>query len=240
MKENAYKDTKKITEQINFFPFNFLIKKSIFRRPSGIYRTQKSKNKIRDYVQTFPKNSVWLNIGSGSTIYGEEFINMDIAAFANVNLIGDAHNLPLKSNSADGIVIQGVCEHIRRPEIVIKEIHRVLKKGGVVIAEIPFIQGFHADPQDFQRYTTQGLEELFDSFEKVEIGVAVGPASGFVWILREFLSIVFSFNNYYLYKIFRYFFSWLTSPIPYLDFFFERSKFAVTIASSLFFIGKRR
>ena len=46
-------------------------------------------------------------------------------------------------------------------------------------------------------------------------------------------------DNYYLYKIFRYVFSWLTAPISYLDFFLERSKFAVVIASSLYFVGKK-
>lgn len=239
METKIYSDKEKIKKQLSFFPLNLLLGEKFLQRPSGIFRTKKSRKKISDIVKSMPQSSIWLNIGSGSTNYGKNFLNIDISVFQNVTLVGDAHFLPVKPESVDGVVIQGVCEHIHKPEMVVNEIFRVLKRSGIVIAEIPFIQGFHADPLDFQRYTVQGLEDLFVSFEKIDVGVAVGPASGFVWIFREFLAIIFSFNNYYLYKFFRYIFSWLTAPISYLDFFLERNKFAVVIASSLYFVGRK-
>ena len=40
---------------------------------------------------------------------------------------------------------------------------RVLKPGGYIYSEVPFLQGFHADPDDYQRYTLQGLKILFNN-----------------------------------------------------------------------------
>lgn len=213
-----------------------LKRSNILKRPSGIFRTRKSKRRILEKINPA---DLWLNIGSGSTNYGNNFINIDISSFKNVNIVGDAHLLPFKTGSFKGVWIQGVCEHVRNPEIVVNEIYRILKIDGYIYAEIPFIQGFHPDPEDFQRYTIQGIEELFDKFERKDSGTCVGPASGFVWILREFLAMLFCFNNYYLYKILRYFFSWLTFPISLVDFFLENSKFGGVIASSLYFYGRK-
>jgi ubiquinone/menaquinone biosynthesis C-methylase UbiE len=52
-------------------------------------------------------------------------------------------------------------EHVERPWVVVHEIQRILKPGGVCIITAPFITPYHADPYDFFRYTVQGMESLF-------------------------------------------------------------------------------
>lgn len=51
--------------------------------------------------------------------------------------VGDACNLPLKSNSFDFLVCQDVLEHVPYQEKLILEICRVLKKDGVGIITTP-------------------------------------------------------------------------------------------------------
>ncbi len=50
---------------------------------------------------------------------------------------GDAHNLPLQENSFDLVFSQGVLEHFAQPDAVLREQWRVLRKGALVVVEVP-------------------------------------------------------------------------------------------------------
>lgn len=52
-------------------------------------------------------------------------------------VMADLHHLPFKNNCIDGIVNLNVFYQLDRPEIFIKEIHRILKPGGKVIISTP-------------------------------------------------------------------------------------------------------
>ncbi|MCZ6594625.1 MAG: class I SAM-dependent methyltransferase [Bacteroidetes bacterium] len=236
--ERSVQVEDQLSNRLSHFPIRSFLPIKLLKPPSGIYRSRASKNKVLDVARRIKNEGIILNIGSGTTDLGSNFINMDVFPFPNVNVLGNAHELPFKNYSIEAVAIIGVIEHLRNPQMIVKEIRRVLKRDGFVYAEIPFIQGFHPDPYDWKRYTIQGIGELFHEFHKIDVGVCVGPASGFVWVLREFLAILFSFNNYYLYKLSRWLFTWLTHPISFLDHFLQKNKFSHNIASSLFFLGK--
>ena len=63
----------------------------------------------------------------------------------------------------DAVVIQAVLEHVLDPDQVVREIHRVLRPGGLIYAETPFLQQVHAGPYDFTRYTASGRRAVFRS-----------------------------------------------------------------------------
>lgn len=50
---------------------------------------------------------------------------------------GDAFKLPFKDESFDIVFHQGLLEHFRTPADILNENRRVLKKGGVVIVDVP-------------------------------------------------------------------------------------------------------
>jgi len=50
---------------------------------------------------------------------------------------GDAFHLPFYDNTFDLVFSQGLIEHFRNPEEIVKEKRRVTKKGGYVLVDVP-------------------------------------------------------------------------------------------------------
>ena len=115
---------------------------------------------------------------------------------------------------------------------------RSLKIGGIIYIEVPFLQGYHADPHDYQRYTIQGLRTLFYNFNEVDIGVCVGPMSVLTWYLRKLPTIFF--KNVYLIRIIEFITGWLFFPLKYIDYLLVRAKNAHSLASGLYYIGTKK
>jgi ubiquinone/menaquinone biosynthesis C-methylase UbiE len=192
-----------------------------------------------EFLKNFPEDAVIVNIGSLSKkIKGSKakILNLDISWYPNIDIVADAHQMPFKDESLDGIIIKNVFEHLRDPATVRDELKRVLKKGGKIYAKVPFMQPFHAVPDDYQRYSINGIKEFFEDFSEVKSGIAVGPSSALAWILREYLAILFSFNTKRGYRIARAFFSYFTAPIKYFDVFFRKKKEAHRLASAFYII----
>jgi len=68
--------------------------------------------------------------------------------------------LPFKSNCFNHVVSFQVMEHHKKPEIFIKEIVRIVKRGGYIIISFPFIWGLHELPSDYYRYTEFLIDNL--------------------------------------------------------------------------------
>ena len=171
--------------------------KKLYFVPNATLNTGASRN-IRSFSRLLAATSapVLLNVGSGNRFLGgsrlgdgnARLVNLDITPRSTADVVGDAQQLPFADGAFDGIICQAVLEHVARPQKVIAEMYRVLRCGGILYIEVPFLQGYHPSPRDFFRYTLEGLEELLPDFTKVESGVCVGPASTVCWIAREFLS----------------------------------------------------
>ena len=214
--------------------------KQMVRVPSPTFETAEIRNQVPSFVAGFPDEACVANVGSAGLRHGEKILNVDLIPGPGVDVVGDATELPFRTNSLDGIISRRVLEHVCKPGKAVAEMHRVLKPGGRAWCEIPFLQGYHPTPTDFQRYTIAGLADLFDAFTVVESGVALGPSSTLSWVLREYLSILFAFNNPYLYKANERIFSWVTLPVKFLDLITARSRFASQIASSFYIVVEKK
>jgi len=116
-----------------------------------------------------------------------EIISFDIYASNTTDLLCDAHYMPIEDNTFDGVWIQAVLEHVVEPTKVVSEIYRVLKTGGIVYAETPFMQQVHEGAYDFTRFTVLGHRYLFKEFEMIKIGGNKGPELVLAWALRYFI-----------------------------------------------------
>ncbi|OZB57547.1 MAG: hypothetical protein B7X35_00935 [Halothiobacillus sp. 14-56-357] len=73
------------------------------------------------------------------------------------DVFGDGQCLPFADASFDCITILDVMEHLPNPEAAFGEMLRVLKPGGILISQTPFLYPLHDLPHDFQRWTGEGL-----------------------------------------------------------------------------------
>jgi hypothetical protein len=65
------------------------------------------------------------------------------------------------------VASSSVFEHLAAPWVAAAEINRVLRIGGTVHHDTPYAWPAHSEPNDFWRFSADGLRELF------------GPATGF-------------------------------------------------------------
>ena len=173
---------------------------------------------------------VIVNLGGGSSDFGPRVINVDILPYASVDIVSSIDCLPFEDATIDQIINIAVLEHVPNPIEVVAEFYRVLKPGGKLYCFVPFIQGFHASPWDYQRYTKPGLMTLFSQFEIVSIKSA-GPTSGMLWTLQEWLAVLFSFGSKRVHTLIWLVLLLITFPIKYLDFFLRHHPLAENISS---------
>lgn len=121
-----------------------------------------------------------------------EYLTVDQGAY-NPSVVGDVHDLPIENESADGAICKAVLEHVHDPFKVVGEILRILRKGGKVLAWIPFVYPYHGNPnyKDYYRFTRDGVEYLFRDFKDVEIIASKGYFQSILELLPVFRRVSF-------------------------------------------------
>jgi SAM-dependent methyltransferase len=200
-----------------------------------------SKQRCKRLLGKFDESSIILNIGSGPDIYmgRSDIINIDIFDFDEVDLVADAADLPLTSDSADLIINRTMLEHVPEPKIIVNEMHRLLKTNGWIICYLPFMVPFHAAPDDYHRWTISGIKTLFKDFDELEVLIGCGPASAFLWFLQEWISILCSFGSKTLHDVILLSMMTLTFPLKFLDLYMVNLPYAENLSSLFCIIGKK-
>jgi len=187
-----------------------------------------------------PDRPILLDVGSGPERLGDEFINVDVYPFPEVDVVADASALPFPTGTVDGLVSESLLEHVADPTKVAAEMSRVLKSGGILYASAPFVHPYHASPDDFNRWTVSGLKALFPDLEIVESGVRSGPWSAFLMFLAYWLGVIFAFGSKKIAPILAHVFMLVLGPLKYLDLLFMSVPGADAVAAHLYIIGKKR
>lgn len=220
----------------------FEIKK---RLVNSIYANSKNNNyiskAISNLLNDYDENSLILNVGSGTKRIVPHIKNLDINPGDNVDYVCDAANLPFKSNTVDLIITQEAFEHMSKPNIALKECYRVLKNGGKIYFQVPFIVGYHPGPNDFYRFTKEGMDNFLKSvgFQVEKVEISISGAWGFYAIAVEFFAILFSGPISNLYIPMKGLFAILLYPIKWLDFWFRLSAQRDRIPGGYYAIAKK-
>lgn len=70
--------------------------------------------------------------------------------------------IPLPDNSFDTVILSDVLEHVPEPELLIKEVGRLLAPSGNALISVPFFYWLHEDPHDYYRYTKFALSRFVE------------------------------------------------------------------------------
>jgi len=176
----------------------------------------------------------------GAPPQGATIICTDVRAGPGVDIVADVQDMPeIPSESADCVLLVSVLQHVPLPQKAIDEAFRVLRPGGILYVNLPFIWFYHRDPEDYNRLSVPGLEFLCSRFERIASGSRRGPASTFCDLLIRFLAIVFSFNSDAIYAINVYCGKWALFWIKYLDIVVQHYSVAYIMWGSPYFLGRK-
>ena len=178
----------------------------------------------------------------GVKAIGLPALNMDIYPLPAVDCVADISDLPFEDSCADGIICEGVLEHVLEPAKVISEMKRTLKPGGFVFVTILFGAPYHEAPGDYWRWTREGALRLFRDFEVLELGVKSGPTSTLVDGLRVWLAAVLSFRMRWLFTALSIGLWLLLGPLKLIDPLVVRlaGENAMDFASLFYLIARKK
>lgn len=135
---------------------------------------------------------VLVDLGCGEAPYKEYFLSY-VDQYIGVDWTHTLHNskadvisdlngkIQLENHFADTVISFSVMEHLCEPQIFLDESYRILKNGGYMILQVPWMWWVHEAPYDYFRYSPYGLKYIFEKAGFRDIHVQ--PMSGFFTML---------------------------------------------------------
>jgi len=86
-----------------------------------------------------------------NSLHGNEYLDLacDLSA-----------PLPLPDRVFDTVILSDVLEHLPEPQLLWQEIARILRTGGKLLLNVPFLYGLHEVPHDYCRYSEFALRRF--------------------------------------------------------------------------------
>jgi SAM-dependent methyltransferase len=106
------------------------------------------------------------------------YVAVDLRRSPMVNLVADGAQIPFATAAFDLVFCTQVLEYVQDPSVVMAEIRRVLKPGGLLMMSAPAIFPRDSD-QDTWRFLPQSLRILLRPFAEVEIVAEGSSIAGF-------------------------------------------------------------
>lgn len=109
----------------------------------------------------------------------------------------DNHNLPFKSSLFDAVTLFDVLEHLENPYKLLREVFRVLKRGGIVYIHFPVIKRAITDKTHKTFLTIPTLKKVLSFFpcKVIKIGEEGGNFSNYFAVMR----LIINRNTYFNY-----------------------------------------
>jgi SAM-dependent methyltransferase len=166
---------------------------------------------------------------------------LDLVASPDVTCAGSAKQLPFAANMFILVITQQTLEHVQSPYQAVREMHRVMKKGGLLYCQVPFTIGYHPGPTDFWRFSREGIRELVEQacFVCEEVSIAVGPGTGFYRIAVEFFSVLSTILSQRLYYVTKAVVAVAFFPLKWMDTLLSGSSQADRIAGGYYVVARK-
>ncbi len=136
------------------------------------------------------RDKIFLDVGAGLRhIYYDNVLNTEVYPSVSTDVLCVGEALPFADAQFDFVFCFATLEHTKRPWDVAAEICRVLKPGGTVVVDYPFMQPVHGYPHHYFNATPSGNRSLFEKECEicgVEVGYHQHPIIGLQWMLTVF------------------------------------------------------
>jgi hypothetical protein len=125
-----------------------------------------------------------LDLGSGKNASYMKFMKIEESSITTVDFFNKSEmkldlekELNLEKNKYDTIILFNTLEHIYNYKSLISQINKTLKQTGKFEIFVPFLIGYHPDPNDFFRPTHKYLMSILNEsgFEGEIYLIGVGP-----------------------------------------------------------------
>jgi SAM-dependent methyltransferase len=140
-----------------------------------------------------------LDVGCGVKPYypffadvASEYVGVDAVDNPAADLRGLVEALPVEDAGFDVVLCTQVLEHCGDPSQAVRELRRVTKPGGRVLASTHGVQVYHPSPTDYYRWTHEGLQMLFTTsaeWSSLRVLPAAGTASALAMLLGTYVDI---------------------------------------------------
>lgn len=138
------------------------------------------------------RDAVVLDYGCDDTPYRRllprtaTYLAADLAGnpHADVELSPDG-TVPVDDGSVDLVLSTQVLEHVEDPALYLSECARVLRPGGSLVLTTHGIMHLHRDPQDYWRWTCDGLDKVV-----TDAGLEVRQSAGVLGLVASGLQLV--------------------------------------------------
>ena len=100
----------------------------------------------------------------------KKFIGCDMRPGMGVDRVEDIHATSLSGKTAGTVILADTLEHVRNPDIVIKEAYRILFDRGVLVMTSVMDFPIHNHPYDYWRFTPQIFLQMVEAFQAKIIG----------------------------------------------------------------------
>lgn len=180
-----------------------------------------------------------LDMGAGGRRLSKQIKTVDFVDTGDTDYICDVCSVPLPDSSIDLIIATGLIEHLEDSDRFFEECDRLLKPGGKIHIEVPFLQQYHDDPIDVRRYTVSGLSTYLAKyrFEEVGSGFHIGPSVTLATLNAYYAALLFEGESWLAKFCSNAAFlvtSIIWKPFTYLDRFLKHKKSAHRLAFGVY------
>jgi SAM-dependent methyltransferase len=156
------------------------------------------ERQARDAAEAYGRYRV-LDVGAGIKpyypffqAYADDYVGVDVAAGADLE--GTVEAIPVEDGGFEVVLCTQVLEHCDDPARAVRELRRVVKPGGRVLASTHGTMVYHPAPNDFWRWTHTGLDRLFrdnGDWSTVTVTPGSGTTACVGMLVAHYLDLLF-------------------------------------------------
>ncbi len=118
----------------------------------------------------------------------EEYVGADIKKNKNCQIVlNDDGTIPIKPSSFDIVLSTQVLEHVENPNLYLSESFRLLNNEGIIFLSTHGYWLYHPSPNDFWRWTSEGLKKIFvdNGLEIIYFRGIVGRGASGLYLFQD-------------------------------------------------------